>query len=162
MAIDNRISVEITVAQKQAIVDAVTALKAALQPFLINLTVDERRSLPKIGDATLAFHEKCIAYRAARPDLIPSYADTAEFAKDKKLADDLQPCFTEINLLCEGLQDTISLAFTDMYLADLSFFANVKQAARRGVPGTDTIYNDLALRFPGRPSAAPTPPPVNP
>ena len=36
MAIDNRISVEITAAQKQAIENAVTALRTALEPFLIN------------------------------------------------------------------------------------------------------------------------------
>lgn len=162
MAIDNRISLEITVAQKQAIVDAVTALKAALEPFLINLTVQERSTLPKISDRTLAFHEKCVAYRADRPDLIPSFVDLAEMAKDLKLIADLQPCFTAIAPLCEGLEDTISLAFTDAYLADLSFYANVRQAAKRGVAGADTIYNDLKQRFPGRPSGPATPPPVNP
>ena len=158
MAIDNQISVEITVAQKAAIVAAVGALKTALQPFLINLTVQQRQALPKIGDATLAFHEKCVAYRASRPDLIPSFTDMAELAKDLKLVADLKPCLTEIAPLCEGLEDTISLAFTDAYLADLSFYANVKAAAKRGVPGTDTIYNDLKQRFPGRPPTPPTPP----
>ena len=38
MASDNRISVEISAAQKTAIVDAVTALKTALQGITINLT----------------------------------------------------------------------------------------------------------------------------
>ena len=161
MAIDNRISVEITVAQKQAIVDAVTALKAALQPFLINLTVEERSTLPKISDRTLAFHEKCVAYRADRPDLTPSFVDVAEMAKDLKLIADLQPCLTALAPLCEGLEDTISLAFTDAYLADLSFYANVRQAAKRGVAGADTIYNDLKQRFPGRPPGPATPPPAN-
>lgn len=160
MAIDNRISVELTAAQKAAIVDAITALKTALEPFLINLTVQERQALPKIGDATLAFHEKCVAYRASRPDLIPSFTDMAELAKDLKLVADLQPCFTELAPICEGLEDTISLAFTDAYLADLSFYANVKQAAKRGVAGTDTIYNDLKQRFPGRPPTAPPTPPT--
>lgn len=158
MAIDNRISVEITAAQKTAIVAAVTALKTALEPFLINLTVQERQALPKIGDATLAFHQKCVAYRASRPDLIPSFTNVLELAKDLKLVADLQPCFTDLAPLCEGLEDTISLAFTDAYLADLSFYASVKQAARRGVAGTDTIYNDLKQRFPGRSPAPPTPP----
>lgn len=61
--------------------------------------------------------------------------------------------------LCEGLEDTLSLAFTDLYLANLSFYASVKQAAKRGVAGADTIYNDLKVRFPGRsPAVAPVPP----
>lgn len=160
MASDNRISLEITAAQKTAIVDAVTALKAALQGIIINLTKEERQSLPKVGDKTLAFDEKCKAYMASRPELVPGFIDMAELAKDRKLVADLLPCLQEIAPICEGLEDTVSLAYTDIYIADLAFHANVKQAAKRGVPGTDTIYDDLKERFPGRPKAEPTPPPA--
>ena len=83
MASDNRISLEITAAQKTAIVDAVMALKAALNGITINLTKEERQSLPKIGDKTLAFDEKCQAYMAARPELVPGFIDMAELAKDR-------------------------------------------------------------------------------
>ena len=160
MASANRISLEITAAQKTAIVDAVTALKAALQGIIINLTKEERQSLPKVGDKTLAFDEKCKAYMASRPELVPGFIDMAELAKDRKLVADLLPCLQEIAPICEGLEDTVSLAYTDIYIADLAFHANVKQAAKRGVPGTDTIYDDLKERFPGRPKAEPTPPPA--
>jgi len=47
MASDNRISLEITAAQKTAIVDAVMALKAALNGITINLTAEEKQSLPR-------------------------------------------------------------------------------------------------------------------
>lgn len=159
MASDNRISLDITAAQKTAIVDAVAALKAALQGITINLTKEERQSLPKVGDKTLAFDEKCKAYMASRPELVPGFIDMAELAKDRKLVADLLPCLQEVAPIAEALEDTISLAYTDIYIADLAFHANVKQAAKRGVPGTDTIYDDLRERFPGRPKAAPTPPP---
>jgi len=159
MASDNRISLEITAAQKTAIVNAVTALKTALQGIIINLTKEERQALPKIGDKTLAFDEKCKAYMAARPELVPSFLDMAELTKDRKVIEDLLPCLRELAPLCEGLEDTITLAYSDVYVADLAFHQNVKQAAKRGIPGTDTIYDDLKTRFPGRPKAEPTPPP---
>jgi hypothetical protein len=155
MASDNRISEEITAAQKAAIVSAVSALKTALQGIIINLNVDERRSLPKIGDKSVAFDEKCAAYMASRPELVPSFLDTAEMAKDRKLVADLLPCFREIAPLCEGLEDTITLANSDNMVGDLAFYQNVQAAAKRGVPGTDTILADLATRFPGRPKATP-------
>ena len=159
MASDNRISLDITAAQKTAIVNAVTALKTALQGITINLTADERQSLPRIGDSTLAFDEKCAAYMASRPDLVPSFLNTAEMAKDRKLVADLLPCLREIAPICEGLEDTIMLANSDNYVGDLAFYQNVKQAAQRGVTGADTIYNDLKTRFPGRPKKdTPTPP----
>jgi hypothetical protein len=125
----------------------------------INLTVDEKQSLPRISDGTLAFDEKCVAYMASRADLVPSFLDVAEMAKDRKLVADLLPCLREIAPICEGLEDTVSLAYADIYIADLAFHANVKQAAKRGVPGTDTIYDDLKERFPGRPRTELTPPP---
>lgn len=159
MASDNRISIELTAAQKTAITDAVTALKEALEGIIINLTKEERQSLPKIADKTLAFDEKCKAYMASRPELVPGFIDMTEMAKDRQLVADLLPCLQEIAPICEGLEDTISLAYTDIYVADLAFHATVKQAAKRGVPGTDTIYDDLRERFPGRPRTEPPPPP---
>lgn len=158
MASDNRISLEITAAQKAAIVSAVGALKTALQGIVTNLTADERRSLPKIGDKTVAFDEKCAAYMASRPELVPGFLDTAEMALDRKLVADLLPCLRELAPLCEGLEDTITLANSDNYVGDLAFYQNVRQAAKRGVSGADTIYNDLKTRFPGRPKKEPTPP----
>jgi len=160
MASDNRISLEITAAQKTAIVNAVTALKTALNGIIINLTKEERQALPKIGDKTLAFDEKCKAYMAARPELVPSFLDMAELTKDRKAIEDLLPCLRELAPLCEGLEDTITLAYSDVYVADLAFHQNVKQAAKRGIPGTDTIYDDLKTRFPGRPKAEPPTPPT--
>lgn len=157
MASDNRISLDITAAQKTAIVDAVTALKNALNGIVINLTADERQSLPRISDNTLAFDEKCAAYMASRADLVPSYLDMEEMAKDRKLVADLLPCLREIAPICEGLEDTIMLANSDNYVGDLAFYQNVRQAAKRGVSGAGTIYNDLKTRFPGRPKKDPTP-----
>ena len=158
MASDNRISIDITAAQKAAIVSAVGALKAAVAGVIINLNKDERQSLPKIADKTLAFDEKCKAYMTSRPELVPGFIDAAELAKDRKLIDDLLPCLRELAPICEGLEDTVSLAYTDVYVADLAFHANVKQAAKRVVPGSDTIYDDLKTRFPGRPKAEPPTP----
>jgi hypothetical protein len=159
MASDNRISLEITPDQKTAIVNAVTALKTALNGLLINLTAEEKQSLPRIGDNSLAFDEKCTAYMASRADLVPSFLDMAEMALDRKLVADLLPCLRELAPLCEGMEDTIMLANSDNMVGDLAFYQNVRQAARRGVPGADTIYNDLKTRFPGRPKKdTPTPP----
>ena len=79
---------------------------------------------------------------------------------NRKLVADLLPCFRELAPLCEGLEDTIMLANSDNMMGDLAFYQNVRQAAKRGVVGADTIYNDLKTRFPGRPRNEPPAPPV--
>jgi hypothetical protein len=160
MASDNRISLELTTEQKASILSAVSALKAALDGLLTNLTPEEKQSLPRIGDNTLAFDEKCAAYMASRADLVPSFLDTAEMAKDRKLVADLLPFFRELSPLCSGLEDTIMLANSDNLVGDLAFYQNVKQAAKRGVQGAGTIYDDLKTRFPGRPKKDAPPPPA--
>jgi hypothetical protein len=159
MASDNRISLDITTEQKAAIQSAVNALKTALDGLLTSLTPEEKQSLPRIGDNTLAFDEKCAAYMTSRADLVPSFLDTAEMAKDRKLVADLLPFFRELSPLCSGLEDTIMLANSDNLVGDLAFYQNVKQAAKRGIQGAGTIYDDLKTRFPGRPKKdTPTPP----
>jgi hypothetical protein len=95
------------------------ALKAALQGITINLTKEERQSLPMVGDKTLAFDEKCKAYMASRPELVPGFIDMAELAKDRKTVADLLLCLQELAPICEGLEDTVSLAYTDIYVTDL-------------------------------------------
>jgi hypothetical protein len=161
MASDNRISLQITPAQKAAIDDAIAALKTAMAGLLINLTPEEKHSLPRIGDKSLAFDEKCAAYMASRADLVPSFLDLAEVAADRELVSTLLPCLRELSPIVGGLEDTIMLANSDNMVADLAFYQNVKQAAKRGVAGAGTIYDDLKTRFPGRPRKDdPTPQPM--
>ena len=158
MAIDNRISLTITPAQKTAITDAVTALKTALAGLTINLTPEERHALPKIADRTTAFDEKCEFYMGSRPELIPSFVDTAELAKDRAAIATLWPCLKELRPICEAFDDTVTELYSDVYMDDLSFYQSVKQAAKRNVNGADTIYQDLKERFKKAPATPPTPP----
>lgn len=150
MSSDNRISVSISPETKAQVIAKIRELKS-LMPFLINLTLDERKDIVKLKDKSVAFDQKCASYMAARPELIPGFIDTAELTKDRALMADLADIFRELNMLNEGVEDTMSLAGSEAFMADLAFYQSVRQAAKRGVPGSDAIYYDLRLRFPGRP-----------
>ena len=52
------------------------------------------------------------------------------FGKQKEALDIIKACANE---LCEGINDTHQAVGSDMYLAYLSFYNNVKQAAKRAV-----------------------------
>lgn len=160
MSIDNRISLNLSPAKITAIQEKTAAFKAELLPILQNATNELMQSMPKIGDKTLAHHEKCVAYMAARPELVPGFVDMDERAIDISDIECLLPILREVEPICEALRETVTILFSDLYMGNLSFQQSVRQAARRGVPGADTIYNDLKERFPGRPPAQPeTPPP---
>ena len=157
MPTDNRISASILPADKAAVLAAIQTIRTKL-PFLLNLSATERRALVKIGDKSVGFDQKCASYMSAHPELVPAFVNTAELVKDRSLAADLHDISHELLQVAEGVDDTLMLALSEAYMADLSFYQNVRQAAQRGVVGADTIYNDLKQRFPGGPKTPPTPP----
>ena len=162
---DNRISAVVLPADKAAILTKLTEINALL-PFLINLTKDERITLPKLGSASLAFDEQCTSYMASAPNLVPPFVDAAEVNKDRALRLVLADLLRESKKLCEKLDDTLLLVGSEIWMADLSFYQTVRQAAKRDVPGADTVYDELRVRFPGvagdpaepEPEPEPTPP----
>ena len=157
MPTDNRISAIIAPADKSDVLAAIQTIRTKL-PFLVNLTADERRKLVKMSDKTIAFDEKCASYMAMHPELVPSFVNAIELAKDRALRVALNDILNELRQLTEGIEDAIMLASSEAYLADLSFYQNVRQATQRGVVGADTIYTDLKQRFPGHSTAANPPP----
>lgn len=145
---DNRISAEVTAANVTVLMNKFTEINALL-PFLINLTKQERIELPKLGVASLAFDEQCASYMATAPNLVPPFVDADEVTKDRNLRAILADALREAKKLTEKLDDTLMLVGSEIWMADLSFYQTVRQAARRDVPGADTIYDDLKQRFPG-------------
>jgi hypothetical protein len=159
MPIDNRISATLAPADKTAILQKLADIRGLL-PFLLNLTIQERKELFKLGDKGLGFDEKCTTYMTSNPELIPSYVTVAEIDKDRALRLALLDIQREIASLLEAVDDTALVLGSEILMADLSFYANVRQAAKRGVLGIDVIYNDLKERFPGTRGTTPTPPPT--
>ena len=156
---DNRISAVLAPADKATILQKITEIRALL-PFLINLTVQERKELFKLGDKGLGFDEKCKSYMAANPGLVPSFVSVTEMDKDRTLRLAVLDIQRELDSLREALDDTALVLGSEILMGDLSFYQNVRQATKRGsITGVDVIYNDLKARFPGtRTATTPTPP----
>ena len=70
----NQLNITLTAPQLAAINAAIDALLSNV-PFGVNLTKDERTSLPNIGDERLPFVEKVIDnYAPANPTLVSGFA----------------------------------------------------------------------------------------
>jgi hypothetical protein len=61
-----------------------------------------------------------------------------------------------IDILTE-VDDMATIAGSEALSSILSYYNNVKDAAKKGVPGAKAIYDDLAKRFPGRTPSNGTP-----
>ncbi len=156
MTNDNRVSATILAADITAILAAFTTIRTKL-PFLIQVGAQERIELPKLGEKTLGFHEKCTTYMASNPEFIPPFVTPAEVAKDIALRDQFHQFLPQLIELYNLITGTEMVVGSEIYMADLAYYQSVREAARRGRPGAEAIYNDLQTRFPGAPKAAATP-----
>jgi len=77
----NLVSASLSDEDRQAVMDAIQTIRDSL-PFLIDLTSDERRSLPKMGDKSRAFVDKAGEIANQNPDILPRSFDLDEFIRD--------------------------------------------------------------------------------
>ena len=158
MSESNRISATLLAAAITAINGAIATIRTNL-PFLLSLTPDERKRLPKLGDGRVALLEDALPLMVANPDLVPSYIAIAEVTKDGDLRDALDPILNSIATLCQDVEDTETIVGSELYDAIRAFYLNCKEAAKRGATTAQSIVDVLAKYFarPGRPPKPPTP-----
>src|SRR5207248_3117760 len=75
------IDASISAADLQAIKDAFATIKQKL-PFLVALTVDERKGTFKAGPNSLSFVQNALTAAQNFPKILPPSFDTAEFQRD--------------------------------------------------------------------------------
>lgn len=146
---ENKVSITISA---EAIANISVAINTIAQnlPDLINLTKEERKSIPKMGDKTVAFVSKNLEYVKLNPKVVPEFLDQVEFEKDVVAVNELRKVLIPLGQLYEKLNDTTLQAGSEAYTASLIFYNAIKGAAKAGVPGMKTVYDDLQARFPGR------------
>lgn len=154
---DNKINFSIP---DEVIADVTTKLNDIvnqLKPYLIALTPTERQELPKMGDGTLPFVQKCLGYCQTNPEFAPSFVDFEGLASDMKVYEQLLPIYRLIFQLENNLNDTTMEAGAESFVSALSYYNSVKYAARMDAPGAKAIADDLSKRFTRTSKAVPTP-----
>ncbi len=147
MALENMVSVHITDEEMTEIEKAVSALQTVLLPKLITLTVDQRKSLVKMGDGRLPFVNKTLKYVISDPDFAPRYLVIRELQKDIELINTLLPVMNSIKKINTALDDTIMAAGSEAYVASLSYYNGIKQAVKDNIQSAKTIFADLKQLF---------------
>ena len=123
-------------------------------PKLVNLQADERKELPKMGDKTVAFVQKCLEYGELHAELVPGYLDIADLRTDLQAITKLREFSRGLSPLIDALDDSLVLSGSEAYQAALQFYGNAKGAARMGVGAARQVSEDLAARFPGNQTRA--------
>lgn len=152
----NRITATLTEADRQAVLEAVQTIQTKL-PFLISLTPDERRELPKMGDKSVAFVRKSVELAQDGKDYLPGAFDSTEFQNDLALYDSLLPILQKVTKLHEMLEDTMTEIGSDLFVAALDHYAAAKRNG--STAGLDELMTALGKRFSRR--SAPAVPPAS-
>jgi len=150
MAQENRISVKITAEDKTKIDNAIKIIENTLKPYLTALTSDERHSLPKAADKTVAFLNKTKEFMESNPDLTPSFIDKQEYIVDLIATEELHEYYTVLNQVTSMLNDSMMLSASEAYVAALSYYGNAKHAAKMNISGAKEVYEELSKRFKGK------------
>jgi hypothetical protein len=140
----NQISATMTKADRDAVLAAVATIKEKL-PFLMDLTPEQRTSLPKMGDKSQAFVNKALEVATQNPDFLPRSFDLEEMKRDVELFQALYPVFLSLTQLQELVDDTVMAVGSDAYAAALVVY-NFAKASGKG-SGLDAVADEMGKRF---------------
>jgi hypothetical protein len=142
----NRVSASMTAAQQTAVKAAIKALQTNL-PGLIGLTPDERMMIPKVAWNNKPFVEEAMMHLGKSPEFLPTYLVGTELIKDHTYFTQLANFVADVDKLASMVADTQMLTGSELYIATLSYYKSVKEAAQNGIPGAMPIYLSLKRRF---------------
>ncbi len=130
MLSENKISAALSSPDKIDILNKTAEIKAKL-PFLLNLTIDERKTLRKMGTKSVAYVQDCLRAAQTFPNLLPPSIKVDELAKDLALYNDLSDLLVSIKSLCEGIEDTIMISGSDAMIVSDNIYAYLKQGSKQ-------------------------------
>ncbi|MBD2076555.1 hypothetical protein H6F86_22235 [Phormidium sp. FACHB-592] len=140
----NRISAALTQTDREAVMDAITTIKTRL-PFLIDLTAEECKALPKMGDKSRAFVSKALEVATQNPDFLPRSFDLEEMRKDVQLFEAMYPIVVALAQLQELVDDTTTAAGSEAMAAALQVYSYAKASGQDA--GLEGLVEELGQRF---------------
>lgn len=145
----NLISATFSEQDEQRAMQLLAELKS-LFPFSIKLSVDQSKHLSKLDDARIPFADKGIFYGEKQPMIVPPFTDLGEYKRDLDFFKATRRVGAELLSIAEMVSDSRTAAGSDAYQAALSIYNSAKGAAKQGVPGTQTIVDEMGKLFNGQ------------
>lgn len=142
----SRSPISATLAQKdrEALLQAISTIKEKL-PFLIDLSNEERKALPKMGDKSRAFVSKALEVATQNPEFLPRSFDLEEMRKDVQLFEALYPLLLSLTQLQELVDDTSLAVGSEAYAAALQVYNYAKTSGQTA--GLDAVVEEMGQRF---------------
>jgi len=141
----NRIDAAFTSEQRDKAKAALATLAETL-PFLIDLSAEDRASLPKFGEKNRSFVVKALAIAEGHPEILPASFSLDEFRADVDLVESLYPLRNAVESLFGKIDDTYFAAGSEAYAAALLVYQYAKLHNLASGALEDSL-DDLGRRF---------------
>jgi len=135
---------------------ALTTIDQALEALegqltgLIDLSVEQRRALPKMGDKSEAFCRQTLNVLQQNPQLVPPSLDLAEAQRDLLALDALRSRSSRLRQLMGRVEDTELALGSDVMSASLDGYALLKVLGKGS--GLEALRKEMGARFAKKPS----------
>lgn len=139
------IEAAVSAADLQAIRDAF-ALIASKLPFLVSLTVEERKATFKAGPDSLSFLTNAATAVRNNPDIFPTTFDAAGFLKDVDLFAQLTEVGSAVASISSQVDDTRMAVGGEAMQGGSQVYKYVTTAAKT-TPGLKPVAEQLGMRF---------------
>lgn len=141
----NKVSAVLEQTVTEEILAGITNIKNKL-PFLIGLSTEEKKTLPKFGDKSVAFVKKAHEFASQNEGILPRSFNLDEMAKDVNLYDKLYAIQQPLRALLESIDDTLQEVGAEAYSSALYIYSLAKMH-KTSVDMADETLDDLAKRF---------------
>jgi len=142
-----KINTRMSVESKDEIVGKFKEIDTLVEPFAVNLSPDDRRTIPKLGIKSLGFADITLGFAKSNPKFVPSFQDIDLLTANMEFVKQLQQVLEVVEPVYEKVKDTYMAAGADVYLATRVIYDSVKAAAKQGVPGSDVIAKELGKLY---------------
>lgn len=142
--ISNKVTGTLSPEAKEVIFAAIDEILENL-PFAIDLTVEERKRLSKMGDGGWAFVERAHNLAVRNPDFLPRTFSVEEMTRDVELFQDMHPLVQAVKQMYERIEDTYKAVGADAFSEALAVYNYAKMSD----PGLamDEVLKDMSRRF---------------
>lgn len=139
--LSNQVDAQLTL---QDIMAALDTIRTKL-PFLIGLSIEERRRLSKLGRKSQTFTHQALDVAQQHPELMPRFFDVEEARRDMALFIALNPVLQAVSELQVLIRDTQTLAGSEAYAAARMAYAAAKTMGHR--LGLEDVVEQLSQRY---------------
>ena len=141
---ENRIEATLTAEDRDKVLSLIEQIRV-LMPFLIDLTLEEKQSLAKMGDKRRAFVSNALTLAEQDDSFLPRSFDVAEMRKDVELTANLRPIVVALMQLTEFVDDTETLVGSEAYAAGLVVYSSAQRNGKGAA--LDNLADTLGKSF---------------